>query len=230
MRRLVAVRQMLFCLFVGIFGVTLSACSGPSYATQQPPSPITTSAPVAASTTIPTAAPTALPTPLPTATPIIPTVQLLVTPTPKPPSTASSGSATAPGATRTPASVPQPLPSRGQNCGTIQTRGPQVVDTLTAQQVADCFWQAYQRCSAGSAATLTVTEMGVDTFRTRVFTLDGSGSGCTIQEMTEFRVIPRGTTTATAICASLMRDPNGALHFRACGSDGDVIIPLSAKP
>lgn len=81
------------------------------------------------------------------------------------------------------------------------------------------------QCRTVGTAVLTVTQMGVDTFVTRLLTVAGAASSCTIQDAVETRVIPRGPTTATYSCADLTRDTNGALHFLACGNDGDVTVP-----
>lgn len=158
------------------------------------------------------------PTALPTAT--VPP-RLTVTPTVLP--------TTLPG-TSAPGSVAAPGEPRGRNCGTVQMRGPQTVNGPSAQQAEDCLWQAFQQCSTVGTAVFTVTQMGVDTLATRVFTLRSSGSGCTIQESVEFRVVPRPPTMATYSCASLTREASGALHFLACGADGDLVVPPPTTP
>jgi hypothetical protein len=109
-------------------------------------------------------------------------------------------------------------------------RGPQTVNGPSAQQAEDCFWRFYQQCATVGTALLTVTQMGVDTVATRLFSLAGTGSGCTIQEMAEFRVIPRAPTTTHTTCASLTRETSGALHFLSCGAEGDLIVPPPSAP
>lgn len=121
--------------------------------------------------------------------------------------------------------VPSPPVSAAQDCGLVQMRGPQVVNGSAAQQAEDCLWQAYQQCTRIGTATLRVTEMGVDTVRTRDFTLRPASGGCAIQESNMFRVVPRPPMTVTYDCTGLTREADGALHFLACGNDGDIIVP-----
>jgi hypothetical protein len=165
-------------------------------------------------TPIPTIAPTA--TVAPTASQ--PTVMPTVLPT------VSAG-------TSAPASVvASPDEPLGTNCGTVQMRGPQTLNGPSAQQAEECLWQAFQQCRTTGSTALTVTQMGVDTFATRTFTLTSGGNGCIIREAVEFRVVPRPPTTATYPCAGLTREASGALHFLACGADGDLIVPSPSVP
>ena len=137
------------------------------------------------------------------------------TPTPLPPTAAPTATT----------SVSAP---RGQDCGAIQIRANQVADVAVTQRATDCFWQAFQQCATVGRATLAVTQTGVDTVTRQVFTLDGSGGTCRIQEDREFRVVPGAPMTKTYICAGLTRAANGALQFQACGDDGNPIIPPPA--
>lgn len=126
------------------------------------------------------------------------------------------------GGTQTATMVPAVPP---QDCGLVQMRGPETVNRSAARQAEDCLWQAYQQCVRSGKALLRVTEMGVDTFRTRDFTVQDAGSGCAIEESDTFRVVPRSPMTATYRCAGLTRAVDNALHFLACGNDGDIIVP-----
>ena len=179
---------------IGIAGAALLAACGGGAA-------ITTQTPVPSPTA--SATPTAIPSPTTVPT-IVPTTR---------PATTVAGS------------VAVPDETFGRNCGTVQMRGTETINGPSAQQSEECFWQAYQRqCAPVGTFVLRVTQMGVDTFTARDFTMHSGSGGCIIQENVEFRVIPRPPTTATYSCAGLTRDPNGALHFQACGKDGDIIV------
>ncbi|MCA1722995.1 MAG: hypothetical protein LC748_01820 [Thermomicrobia bacterium] len=173
--------------------------------------PTTTVAP----TTVPAATPTAVeitrPTGVPTATagaPLVPTLRAITT---------------------VPGSIVAPGGPTGSGCGTVQMRGPTTVGGAAAAQAETCFWQAYQQCRT-TGTELTVTEMGVDTFATRAFRLDGASGGCIIRVAEELQIIPRGRIAKAYPCASLTRDAGGALHFLSCGTEGDLIVPPPAGP
>lgn len=139
-------------------------------------------------------------------------------------------------ATATPTVPPSPTPVptatanalQGRDCGTIQVRANQVTDAAAAQQVTDCFWQAYQQCATAGRTTLAETVTGVDTVTRRIFTADGAGGTCRIREDIEFRIVPAAPTTRTNTCTGVTRAPDGRLQFQACGDDGNPVVPPSA--
>ena len=89
----------------------------------------------------------------------------------------------------------------------------------------ECFWREYQRGCGPGAVVLRVTQSGAGPTTTREFTLTSSAGGCAIQIRQEQS--PSRTTTFT--CAGLTREADGALHFRTCGAEGDIVI-ASPKP
>jgi hypothetical protein len=114
---------------------------------------------------------------------------------------------------------------RGQDCGAIEVRANQVADAAAARQATDCFWRAYQQCATAGRTTIAETVTGVDTVTRRIFTADGTGGACRIQEDIEFRVVPAAPTTRTNTCTGVTRMADGRLQFQACGDDGNPVVP-----
>src|SRR5690242_16782875 len=74
----------------------------------------------------------------------------------------------------------------GTQCGTIQVRGPQLVDSPSASLDAEtCFLQAYTQ---RQPATLVLKVMGIDTVATHTFTLGTESGQYALTDSAEFRV------------------------------------------
>jgi hypothetical protein len=123
-------------------------------------------------------------------------------------------------------SAPNPTPTLlARQCGSVQTnpRDIIVVKGPTAKQVADCFWQAYQKCRA---ATLSFTTTGIDTVLLRTFSIKSNGGQCLVTDTIRHAIVPSPLSPAkTYTCTGIIEQADG-LHFSGCGTDGDVVIPL----
>lgn len=111
-----------------------------------------------------------------------------------------------------------------QQCGTVHTMRLLIVpaDTNRAKGIEDCFWQAFQQCRP---ATLVYAQNSLDTGTIHNFSLQKSNGICTIIDGVQHFIAPhpaQGMTTY--ICAGLTQQADG-LHFRTCGSIGDVLVP-----
>ena len=116
---------------------------------------------------------------------------------------------------------PTPLPQPGsQDCGSVSVLGGHVT-SAGAQQVENCFYQAYQQCSP---ATMVASLSGVDAGTRHSFSLS---NGCVISDSAQNFVAPRPPGPATVVtCAGLSNTGSGLL-FSSCGSYGDVFVPAS---
>ena len=90
-----------------------------------------------------------------------------------------------------------PAPANApQNCGTVETHGPQPPQDPAARQAESCFWQAYQQ---SQPATLTLRVFGVDT----------------VMDMASTMVNVVGNCLATVVVAKSegqLREPAGMLE------------------
>lgn len=108
-------------------------------------------------------------------------------------------------------------------CGIVQGSGRLQVEPtdMGAEQVEQCFWQAFQHCQP---ATLIFTIKDLNTTLTRTFTLHNAHGACVIsdarQETTAGQPHPSPTIYT---CAGLTRQPH-ALVFTACGQDGTIEV------
>ena len=117
----------------------------------------------------------------------------------------------------TPTAAPQ-----AQTCGTIQTKpNGDLLNASSAQQATNCFWQAFQQCQV---ASLIYTATGVDTVTTHTFTIQKNGGHCSVVDMVKHQVIPSPPIAKTDTCSSVTQKADG-LHFAACGSDGNIVVP-----
>lgn len=117
-------------------------------------------------------------------------------------------------------------PLATQNCGTVHTMRLLVVpaDANLAKGVENCFWQAFQQCHP---ATLVYAQNNLDTGTIHNFSLKNVNGTCVITDGLQTFIAPRpaqGTTNYT--CAGLTQQADG-LHFQACGTLGNVLVPLS---
>ena len=117
--------------------------------------------------------------------------------------------------------------TQAQKCGTVQTTPRGIPrDVTKAKQSSDCFWQAYQKCAP---ASLVYTLTGIDTVKTRTFTVQRNNGYCTVSDAVRFAIVPAPLSTAkTYICTGAAQMPDG-LHFSGCGQDGDVVVSLQAQ-
>ena len=112
--------------------------------------------------------------------------------------------------------------AQAQKCGTIQTQpNGNLPNTSSAQQATNCFWQSFQQCHM---ASLIYTATGVDTVTTHTFTIQNNGGHCSIVDMVKHQVIPSPPIAKTYTCSGVTQKADG-LHFAACGSDGDIVVP-----
>ena len=117
----------------------------------------------------------------------------------------------------TPTAAPQ-----AQKCGTIQTQpNGNLPNTSSAQQATNCFWQSFQQCHV---ASLIYTATGVDTVTTHTFTIQNNGGHCSVVDMVKHQVIPSPPIAKTYTCSGVTQKADG-LHFAACGSDGNIVVP-----
>ncbi|GHO87458.1 hypothetical protein [Dictyobacter formicarum] len=94
------------------------------------------------------------------------------------------------------------------------------------QQVANCFWSAYQQCRP---ASFTYATGSVDTILTRTFQTQKSASGCLVQDKLQMRVLPRPPrTTAVYTCASVKMQAS-TLQFLNCQKDGTITLSLNKQ-
>ena len=113
--------------------------------------------------------------------------------------------------------------AQAQKCGTIQTQpNGNLPNTSSAQQATNCFWQSFQQCHV---ASLIYTATGVDTVTTHTFTTQNNGGHCSVVDVVKHQVIPQPPSAAkTYTCSGVTQKADG-LHFAACGSDGDIVVP-----
>jgi hypothetical protein len=113
--------------------------------------------------------------------------------------------------------------AQAQKCGTIQTQpNGNLPNTSSAQQATNCFWQSFQQCHMTS---LIYTATGVDTVTTHTFTVQNNGGHCSVVDVVKHQVIPQPPSAAkTYTCSGVTQKADG-LHFAACGSDGDIVVP-----
>ena len=111
---------------------------------------------------------------------------------------------------------------QAQKCGTIQTQpNGNLPNTSSAQQATNCFWQSFQQCHV---ASLIYTATGVDTVTTHTFTIQNNGGHCSVVDMVKHQVIPSPPIAKTYTCSGVTQKADG-LHFAACGSDGNIVVP-----
>jgi hypothetical protein len=131
----------------------------------------------------------------------------------------NAGTTTGSGSGATPTATPLT-----QHCGTVHTMRELVVpaDQDLAKGVENCFWQAYQQCRP---ATLVYSQIGVDAGLIHNFSLKSQNGKCMITDALQHIIAPRPPQTAgTYTCASLTQQSDG-LHFLACTTEGDVLVP-----
>lgn len=136
-------------------------------------------------------------------------------------STTTGSGATNPGTTPTATKVPIT-----QNCGVVHTMRLQVVpaDTNLAKGAENCFWQAYQQCHP---AKLLFAQNDLDTGTIHNFSLKSENGKCVITDALQRFIAPRPPQSAgNYTCVGLAQQSDG-LHFQACGSLGNVLVPVA---
>ncbi len=113
---------------------------------------------------------------------------------------------------------------QGQNCGEVHTLNTPFIESgEKVQQAENCFWQAFQTCSA---ASLTFETSGTDAGVIHTFTIINNNGKCSISDATQHYIAPNPTQSGPAYtCTGLARQADG-LHFLNCGAEGNIVVPL----
>jgi len=114
--------------------------------------------------------------------------------------------------------------AQGQNCGEVHTLNGQFSESGgTVRQTENCFWQAFQQCSA---ATLTFEASGIDAGVIHTFTTVNNNGKCSISDATQHYIAPNPAQPGkTYSCTGLTQQADG-LHFLNCGDEGNIVVPL----
>ena len=121
--------------------------------------------------------------------------------------------------------TPSPtLAQQAQNCGKVDTTlDGQPVDANQARLAGNCFWQAFQNCQA---ASLILKEHSLDTGADHTFTMKGTNGKCSIMDTVKHYIVPNNLNlTRSYTCSGLVMQADG-LHFIACGSLGNIFMPI----
>lgn len=115
-------------------------------------------------------------------------------------------------------------PAQVKNCGSF-SGNPIGTGDAHASTAEQCFLKAYSTCEP---ATLTFTQMGVDTGTIHTFSVKQSRSGCTVADAAQgYSAVfsgRRGTIQHYA-CAGLQAQSNGSILVQSCGDEGDITLP-----
>lgn len=135
---------------------------------------------------------------------------------------------TTPGSPLTTTAVtPTSSASAGQlSCGSISQLGPGSVPTTktsTPQQIGDCFWQAYQQCTA---ASLTFVTSSIDTILTRTFQIQKIGGGCQVLDKVQMRIVPQPPRVKQTYTCTSVQKTTSTLQVLNCQDDGTITISL----
>ena len=117
-------------------------------------------------------------------------------------------------------------PAQTVDCGKIQGRlnGIAPADKAAAQQAADCFYSAYQKCQP---ATLMFSAYGVDAGAIHHLAVKDANGSCTISDGWQHFIAPRPpSSTITYTCTGMNMQSDG-LHIESCGKVGTIVIPLT---
>jgi hypothetical protein len=121
--------------------------------------------------------------------------------------------------------TPSPtLSQQVQNCGKVDTTlNGKPVDSNQARLAGNCFWQAFQNCQP---ASFILKEHSLDTGADHTFTMKGTNSTCSIMDTVRHYIVPNNlNTTNSYTCSGLVMQADG-LHFIACGSLGNIFMPI----
>ena len=119
-----------------------------------------------------------------------------------------------------------PSPTRTQqvqNCGEVETTlNGKALDANKAKMASNCFWQAFHNCQN---ASLLLKVHSLDTGANHVFTIKDASGKCSITDTVTHYIVPNNlNTTRSYACSGLLMQADG-LHFIACGSLGNIVIP-----
>src|SRR5258708_27672939 len=114
-------------------------------------------------------------------------------------------------------------PAQEPNCGEVHTLNTHFIESgEKVQQAENCFWQAFQQCSA---ASLTFQASGTDAGVIHTFTIVNNNGKCSISDATQHYIAPNPTQPGPAYtCTSLTRQADG-LHFLNSHDEGNIIVP-----
>ena len=127
--------------------------------------------------------------------------------------------------TSTSALTPNPTQAEQvQNCGKVDIiPNGKPSDANQARQAGNCFWQAFQNCQP---ASLLLKEHSLDTGADHTFTTNGTHGKCSIMDTVKHYIVPNNlNTTRSYTCSGLVMQADG-LHFIACGSLGNIFMPI----
>jgi hypothetical protein len=119
---------------------------------------------------------------------------------------------------------PRPPEQAGHVCGELFQGTVEIgagYNGLSVSQIEECFWRAYQTCTP---ATLLYSAAGQFYF-VRTFTIQPSGSACTISDYSRQAGETPNTTILTTIACAGLAQRDGGLLISRCGSDGTIFLP-----
>jgi hypothetical protein len=111
----------------------------------------------------------------------------------------------------------------GQDCGRVRAMGDSVTDPHAAA-VETCLYQHYQHCQA---ATLTLTQAGVDTSETHILRVTGAPGHCALADTVQYAGLGHVGTPGPGehdTCQSLRQTAAG-LSVSGCDNEDDFTIP-----
>ena len=111
-----------------------------------------------------------------------------------------------------------------QNCGQVHTLNGHFSQSAgSIKQAENCFWHAFQQCSA---ASLTFEASGTDAGIIHTFTVMNNNGACSISDATQHYIVPNPPQSGnTYMCTGLTQQADG-LHFSGCGDEGTVVVPV----
>lgn len=116
-----------------------------------------------------------------------------------------------------------PTSAQIQNCGEVDTTlNGKALDPNKAKMASNCFWQAFHNCQV---AKLLLKVHSLDTGANHVFTIKDASGKCSIMDTVTHYIVPNNlNTTRSYSCSGLVMQADG-LHFIACGSLGNIVVP-----
>jgi hypothetical protein len=117
----------------------------------------------------------------------------------------------------------QPL-AQVKNCGSFSGNPIGTADAH-ASAAEQCFLKAFSACEP---ATLTFTQMGVDTGTVHTFSIKQPKSGCSVADAAQGYSANFGGRRGDVqhyACAGLQAQSNGSILVPSCGDEGDIILP-----
>ena len=117
-------------------------------------------------------------------------------------------------------------PAQTLNCGKIQSHANSIAptDKTAAQQAANCFYSAYQKCQP---ATLMFSDYGVDTGAIHNLAVKNVNGSCIISDGWQHFIAPKPLSSIVTYSCTGMNMQSDGLHIESCGNVGTVVIPLT---